>query len=343
MTAEARTFMYTEAAEAPAAVARLLEANADVAARLGQDLRRNPPPAVITCARGSSDHAATFAKHVIETRTGTLVSSASPSVASLYGIQARVEGALCLAISQSGASPDLLATVDAAKAARARIAAMVNAEASPLANRADWLLPLQAGTEHSIAATKSYIAALAAALQLVAAWQEDRSLSAELVSLPARLGESWALDWSPLVDGLANARGLFVLGRGPGLAIAQEAALKLKETCNLHAEAFSAAEVRHGPMALVGPDLPFLVFRQDDESADGIDALVAELAARGSHVFVAGGPSQTATTLPVVQADPILQPVLQIQSFYKAANALSLARGLDPDSPPHLKKVTETV
>ena len=343
MIAAASTLMHAEAAEAPAAVARMLAANAEVASRLGAALRASPPPVVLTCARGSSDHAATFAKYLIETRTGTLVSSAAPSVSSLYGATSRLSGALCLAISQSGASPDLLATVDAASRAGANVAALVNVADSPLAALADWLLPLHAGAERSVAATKSYIAALAAVLQLVFAWQDDSDLSSKLMSLPALLAESWALDWSPLVDGLAGARGLFVLGRGPSLGIAQEAALKLKETCGLHAEAFSTAEVRHGPMALVGPDLPLLVFRQADESADGIEAAAAEMAARGSRVYVVGAQVAGAIRLPALDADPALQPVLQIQSFYAAANALSVARGFDPDRPPHLAKVTETV
>ncbi len=335
--------MHREAAEAPAAVARMLAANADVAARLGSALRARPPGAVLTCARGSSDHAATFAKYLIETRTGTLVSSASPSVVSLYGTESRLAGMLCLAISQSGASPDLLATVDAAANAGADIAALVNVTDSPLADRADWLLPLQAGPERSVAATKSYIAALAATVQIVAAWREDAALSAGLRSLPALLAESWALDWTPLVDGLVKAQGLFVIGRGLGLGVAQEAALKFKETCGLHAEAFSSAEVRHGPMALIGPEMPLLVFRQADESADGVDSVVAEMAARGSRVYVAGARIPGAVTLPALEAEPALQPSLQIQSFYRAVNALSLARGFNPDSPPHLSKVTETV
>jgi glucosamine--fructose-6-phosphate aminotransferase (isomerizing) len=332
--------MYAEAAEAPAAVERMLAANADRVAGLGAALREAPPELVLTCARGSSDHAATFAKYLIETRTGTPVASAAPSTASVYGIEPKLGRALCLAISQSGASPDLLATVDAAARAGASVAALVNVADSPLGQRADWLLPLHAGPERSVAATKSFIASLAGVLQIVSAWVKGPG---ELDRLPALLAQSWDCDWSPLVEELRGVRGLYVLGRGLGLGAAQEAALKLKETCGLHAEAFSAAEVRHGPMALVGPDFPLLVFRQPDETAEGIDALARDAAAQGAPVFVAGANVPGTIPLPTPQAGAAVTPLLQIQSFYRAAAQLSVARGFDPDRPPHLSKVTETV
>ncbi|MFD1610817.1 SIS domain-containing protein [Sphingomonas tabacisoli] len=335
--------MFIEAAEAPQAVARLLSANAVQADSLGAALRDAPPDVVLTCARGSSDHAATFAKYLIETRIGIPVASAAPSTASVYGVEPKLSRALCLAISQSGASPDLLALVDAAAGAGATVAALVNAAGSPLAASADWLLPLHAGPETSVAATKSYIASLTALLQLVAAWSGSAELKRDLVVLPSLLASSWHCDWTALVDGLQDVRGLYVLGRGLGLGVAQEAALKFKETCGLHAEAFSTAEVRHGPMALVGRDFPLLIFRQPDEAAEGIDTLAADCAARGAPVFLVGGHVPGAVCLPHVESSAAIAPILQIQSFYAAAARLSVARGFDPDRPPHLNKVTETI
>ncbi len=142
---------------------------------------------------------------------------------------------------------------------------------------------------------------------------------------------------------LTPAINLFVVARGFGLGIAQEAALKLKETCGLHAEAFSSAEVKHGPMALVRAGFPVLMFSQDDETRAGIEQLAAEFAARKARVLLAGAKAHGATVLPTVVAHPVIEPILQIQSFYRLANNLSLARGFDPDRPPHLNKVTETV
>jgi glucosamine--fructose-6-phosphate aminotransferase (isomerizing) len=134
-----------------------------------------------------------------------------------------------------------------------------------------------------------------------------------------------------------------VLGRGFGLGIAQEAALKLKETCGLHAEGFSAAEVKHGPMALVRAGFPVLMFTQSDDTRAGIAELAAEFAARGARVLLAGAEARGAATLPTVAAHPVIEPLLAIQSFYRAVEALARARGLDPDTPPHLNKVTETL
>jgi glucosamine--fructose-6-phosphate aminotransferase (isomerizing) len=296
----------------------------------------------MTYARGSSDSAATFAKYVIETRAGVLTTSAAPSVASLYGGTLDVRGLVALAISQSGRSPDILAAVAAARNAGALTVAMVNAEESPLADLTDITIPLRAGAEQSVAATKSYVASLSAVLHLVSEWSSDDGLSTALRSAPSLLRQAWNCDWSALIRCLRDARGLYVIGRGPGLAIAQEAALKFKETCRLHAEAFSAAEVRHGPMALVGPDFPILVFRQSDQSAEGVEELVREVVDHGAPVFIAGREVAGATALPIPSAHGLIEPMLQVEALYRAAVELSVARGLDPDRPPHLKKVTET-
>jgi glutamine---fructose-6-phosphate transaminase (isomerizing) len=335
--------MYREAAQAPEAVREQLQANAARIARLAERLRQAPPRAVVTCARGSSDHAATFARYLIETRLGLLTSSAAPSVSSVYDAQPDLAGAMVLAISQSGASPDLLASVSGARAAGAHIVALVNAEDSPLARLADDLIPLCAGTERSVAATKSYIASLAAIVHLVASWTRDAQLAAALQRAPELLACAWQLDWSAAVTHLTAANNLYVIGRGLGLAIAQEAALKFKETCDLHAEAVSAAELRHGPMALVRVGFPLLMFTQNDESRPGVAQLAAELAAQGADVLLAGAGAAGATILPTEGAHPVIEPLLFAQSFYRMANALSLARGGDPDRPPHLHKVTETI
>jgi glucosamine--fructose-6-phosphate aminotransferase (isomerizing) len=311
--------------------------------QLGERLRRLAPRAIVTCARGSSDHAATFAKYLIETRLGILTSSAAPSISSVYAAKADLRGTVMLAISQSGASPDLLATVANAKSAGAVIVALVNVENSPLAQAADYTIPLCAGSEQSVAATKSYIAALSAIIHLVAFWSQDEELLDALAQAPAQLERAWQLDWCPALAPLRPAHDLYVVGRGLGLGVAQEAALKLKETCGLHAEALSAAELRHGPMALVQVGFPVLIFAQNDETHGGVEALATELAARGAQILLAGASSPKSLVLPTENAHPAIQPMLIIQSFYRMVNALSVARGFDPDHPPHLRKVTETV
>jgi glucosamine--fructose-6-phosphate aminotransferase (isomerizing) len=335
--------MYCEAEQAPDAVRRQLAANSERMQRLGERLRQLAPRAVVTCARGSSDHAATFAKYLIETRLGILTSSSAPSVTSVYAATPNLAGTVFLAISQSGASPDLLSAVRAAKAAGALVVALVNAESSPLAQAADYTIPLCAGAERSVAATKSYIASLAAIVHLVASWSGDRELAEALAQAPALLERAWDQDWSGAVTRLRFATDLYVIGRGMGLGVAQEAALKFKETCGLHAEAVSSAEVRHGPMALIRAGFPVLIFAQNDETLGGVEALATELAARRADVMVAGAKVSRAVILPTEAANAVIEPMLIVQSFYRMVNALALARGRNPDQPPYLNKVTETV
>ncbi len=298
---------------------------------------------VVTCARGSSDHAATVAKYRIETRLAVPTGSAAPSVSSLYDARPNLAGALCLAISQSGASPDLLAAVRKAREAGARIVALVNAEHSPLEGLADELVPLSASVETSVAPTKSFIASLAAIIHLVACWSGDRAMSEALRKAPRQLERAWSLDWGAALEPLVAAIDLCVVGRGLRLGVTQDVALKLKETCGLRAEAVSAAELLHGPMSLVTAGFPVLIFTQSDEAGASIEMLAVALTARRANVMIAGSRCPQALQLPAEPAHPPIEPMLLIQTFYRLANALSLARGLDPDHPPHLRKVTETV
>jgi glucosamine--fructose-6-phosphate aminotransferase (isomerizing) len=177
----------------------------------------------------------------------------------------------------------------------------------------------------------------------VAEWSEEPALLDALSISPSQLRRAFELDWSAALGPLRDATNLFVIGRGYGLGIAQEAALKLKETCGLHAEGFSAAEVQHGPMALVGAGFPILAFSQSDDTRSSIEKVAGEFAARGANVLLAGGKAAGARMLPVIDAHAVIEPMLMIQSFYRFAAALAKARGFDPDVPPHLRKVTETV
>jgi len=335
--------MYREAAEAAGAVRAQIERNGEAMRDLGAALRRLAPRAVVTCARGSSDHAATYGRYLVETRLGVLTASAAPSVASVYRAPQDLNDCLFIAISQSGAGPDILAAVEAARESGARIVALVNDEDSPLAAAAHHCLPLCAGREESVAATKSYIASLAALAHLVAEWAGDEALLGAVRSLPTQLEQAWRLSWEPGVEPLRDASHLYVIARGVGLGVAHEAALKCKEACGLHAESFSAAEVRHGPEALLRAGFPVLVLAQDDETRAGVEAMARELAARGARVLCAGVKVTGALELPALAAHPAVQPILLGQSFYRLANSLAVARGYDPDHPPHLHKVTRTL
>jgi glucosamine--fructose-6-phosphate aminotransferase (isomerizing) len=339
--------MLEELLSAPACVARQLAHDGPGYAALASRLRGLRHPALLTLARGSSDHAAHHLAYLVMARLGRLVTSLPMSLLTLYGSRLVTPELVSIAVSQSGQSPDLVEPTRSLRAGGACTVALVNAEGSPLAAAAEHLLPLHAGPERSVAATKSYIAQLVAGARLVATWQDDGPLQQALATLPAALERAAALDWSAAVERLQGAQQLFVIGRGLGLAVAQEAALKFKETCGLQAEAFSGAELQHGPMALVGEGWPLLVLAPRGPAQAGLVALAQGLHARGAAVMLAAPPETPGTapllTLPLAAAaHEDLDAITAVQSFYPMVEALARARGRDPDRPPHLAKITQT-
>ncbi len=336
--------MAREAAEAASGARRQLATYRDRLDRLVRDLQARPPTFVMTCARGSSDHAATYGKYLLETTIGHVVASVGPSIASVYRrAPVALEGSLLIVVSQSGRSPDLRQLTRAVRSGGARVLGLINDEASPLAAECDAVIPLCAGEERSVAATKSFLLAGLAFLGLAAEWTGDPRLREAVRQAPDAFAAACAIDWSPALASLATATSLYVLARGLGLGAAQELALKLKETCRLHAEAFSFAELRHGPIALVGAGFPVLALGQEDETApavrDEITHLLGLGAAVRSTVERAG-----AELLPTVPGVPsVLAPLCQVQSCYLAIPRLAEARGLDADAPVNLRKVTLTV
>jgi glucosamine--fructose-6-phosphate aminotransferase (isomerizing) len=324
-------------------VRALLAGNEVACASFGEVLRARPPAAILTVARGSSDHAAHFMAYLIMARLGKLVTSLPMSLVTLYQSNIESRGLLALAFSQSGQSPDLIGAMRFFHQSGALTGALVNDEASPLAKAAAHVFPLRAGEEKSVAATKSFIAQLAAGAQIVGAWQADAAWQDALRELPAALHSATRNDWGTAVDVLADADRMFVIGRGTGLAVAMEAALKFKETCAIQAEAFSGAEVQHGPMALVGKGFPLLVFAPRGPAQAGLLAMAGQMRQRGARVLLAAPPGTPGAELPLIttgHAD--LDPVVAIQSFYVMVEALARARGHDPDRPRHLSKVTRT-
>ena len=336
--------MAQEIRQAADAVRSQQQSLAQPVAELVRRLVQRPPQLAVTCARGSSAHAATFGKHLIERYLGIPVAAAAPNIASVYGRELLLKDQLFLAISQSGQSGDLIETAAAAKRAGALTAAILNDTASPLAAECDLVLPMSAGPELSVAATKTFVAALAALLRLTAAWTGSATMEAALERLPDRLAKACELDWGAASAALAGAPSLIAIGRGPTLAIAREAALKLKETCNLHAEAFSGAEFLHGPVALVSYRYPILMFMPTDEAAEGMQRLAADLRAKGAALFVSGHGEAAAGLLPALPPDtPETDAVCLIQSFYAMAVRLADALGMDAGQPRHLHKITRTI
>jgi glucosamine--fructose-6-phosphate aminotransferase (isomerizing) len=310
---------------------------------LAAKLAQQPRHVALTVARGSSDHAASYFASLTMSRLGVPVASLPMSVATLQQAPLQVRDQLALAFSQSGKSPDLVGTMEALRKAGALTVAAVNAPSSPLADACEFHLPLMAGPELSVAATKSYIAMLSISAQLVAHWQKDDALLGALNTLPDALQAAGKLDWSKAVDELRGIERMIVIGRGLGLAIAQEAALKLKETSGIQAEAFSSAEVRHGPMELIDRDYPLLVFAPRGPEQAGLLQLARDMQARGARVLLAAPADVPEATLPLATtAHAALDPIAAILSFYVMAAGLAAARGRNPDAPRHLNKVTET-
>jgi glucosamine--fructose-6-phosphate aminotransferase (isomerizing) len=340
--------MALEAADAPSICAAQVATNADLVRSAGQRLRALDAPFAATLARGSSDQAAAFAKVLLETRVAMPTLSHAPSIGALYKTTSpRFAGAVLIAVSQSGQSPDLLAAAAAARQKGALVVAIVNDPLSPLAEQAEIVIPVHAGPERSVAATKTFIGTLVALTHLVAEWAQDQRLLSALDQVGEVLSAAAGAGWSNFAPLLREAQSMLVLGRGLTLPIAGEAALKLKETSGLHAEAFSTAEVAHGPMTLVGPGDPVLVLGPIDEARAGLAERIQDFSSRGATVLAAGRAADVEAAthrLPTsTTGDPVIGAIGYIQSFYDLANALALARGRDPDRPPHLAKVTQTL
>ena len=338
------TFMRQEIEEIPEAVSRFLAQSGDTLREGGALLRQRDPSTVVTIARGSSDHAAAFLKYAIELTAGVPVASIGPSVASIYGQHLRLKHCAAIGISQSGKSPDIVAMAEAARRDGATTFAITNTPNSPLAATSDITIDLKSGEEKSVAATKTFVASVVAGLGLVAHWQQDTTLIAALDALPQLFREAIACDWSPLLGALDQHQSLYVLGRGPAFAIANEAALKFKETCGIHAESYSAAEVLHGPARIVERHFPVLALAARDAAEASVSEVAERLAGQGARVFITSVNAMNAERLPfAASGNPITDALALIVSFYGFVEALSRRRGFDPDRPPHLKKVTETV
>lgn len=337
------SLMLEETRAAPDRVAAMLARDEDAYGALAAALRAHEPAFVATIARGSSDHAALYLASLIGIVAGRMTASLPPSLVTRYGAKLAFERSFVVSLSQSGASPDIVSTLAAARDGGAITAAIVNQPDSPLARTATHVLPQHAGPEQSVAATKSVIATLTACARLVATWQNDRALLDALGQLPDRLRAALACDWSAALPVLEQTSRLYVVGRGPGLGIAEETALKLKETSSVLAEAMSAAEIHHGPKAVIGPGFPVLVYGLADAGGEDARKFAADLAEIGAQVLLASPKPGAGEHLPLPPPlHPLLDPIVALQAFYPLAEALARRRGRDPDRPPGLRKVTRT-
>lgn len=340
----AETQMRREVLEIPAAVDRLLQNGGDDVRRAAEALRDRSPAFMVSVARGSSDHVATYLKYASELLMGVPIASIGPSIASIYQRELNLKGAACLSVSQSGKSPDIVEMARMARAGGALSIAMTNDPDSPLAKTADHTLNLHAGPEISVAATKTFVNSAVAGIWLLAEWAQDDALRAAIYDLPTLFEKAVHIDWAEARAAVAERNSVFCLGRGPAFAISNEAALKFKETCQIHAESYSSAEVLHGPVSIVDGGFPVIAFAAND-AAEGPLAEVADaLAAKGATVFATSPKARQAISLPTTRTGHALtDPITLVASFYALVERTAASRGINPDTPRHLKKVTETI
>ncbi len=349
------TLMRREIEAIPGVVARFLDEGAAEVAAAVEAVRRAEPAFVAIVARGTSDHAAIHLRYLIEVELGIPTGLAAPSVTTIYEAPVRWEGGLVIAVSQSGRSPDLVAVMEAATASGATTITIANDAASPLAAAAQHVIDCRAGEERSVAATKSYVAQLAAGAALVAGLSRDDRLARALAGMPQVLARSLAAaaaevtDRAPIVAAFAGSERSIVLSRGFDFPTALETALKLKETGRLFAEGYSSADFSHGPVVLSGPGVPVLAIRPGGLAASAVDEAIAAASAVGGVVWIVTGPTGGGVAedhllrLPLPADLPeSLAPMATILPGQLLAEAVSRRRGYDPDAPPGLRKVTLT-
>ncbi|MEL7213398.1 MAG: SIS domain-containing protein [Pseudomonadota bacterium] len=337
------TQMRQEVHEIPEAVARLLDQGGGSVRNAAAIARDADPKYFISIARGSSDHAATYLKYASELILRRPMASVGPSVTSIYGVELNAQDTVGIAVSQSGQSPDIVRLTEALRRNGAHTVAITNDHTSRLAAAANSTLPIHAGPELSVAATKTFVTSLVAGLWFLAELKRDDELIAAIHALPAALEKATRCDWSKAAEAI-DGRSLFSIGRGPSWAISNEAALKFKETCLIHAESYSSAEVLHGPVSIVGEGFPVIAFSACDKAESSIAETADALADKGARVFAVTNKTTRAASLPHIRTDHWLcDPIAAIVSFYAMVETVALSRGINPDTPRHLNKVTETV
>ncbi len=339
--------MYGEIHEQPEVLTRILEEEWGAVLNAARALRSERFRFVMITARGTSDNAALYAKYLFEVSLGVPAALASPSTFTLYGANMRLDDVLVIGISQSGESKDVLQTVTRARQLGAATLSITNDEGSSLAHAAEKHFFLRTGKEESVAATKTYTAELLLLYLLVNALAGKEKLDEPVKRLPAQartvLRES---QWESTAR-YRYAEHMVVVSRGYNFATAKETALKLMETSYIMAEAFSGADLRHGPIAMIGRDFPVIAIVPPGKTRDGMEALVEDLAGRGAELIVVGeravvNEKGSTSFLVPVSCPEELSPILYALPSQLLAQDLATLKGLDPDAPRGLSKVTET-
>src|SRR5579864_6487360 len=322
-----------EIGEQARVLARLL-AGRDAVAAIGARIEKTRPRGFVIAARGSSDHAALYAKYLFGTRNSSLVALAAPSLFTHYARPPRLDGQCVIGISQSGESPDVIAVLEEAREQGCITLAITNTKDSRLARAAELVLPMEAGPELSVPASKTYTASLIAMALISQAVDPDPDFEAALATVPQAIARTLERDdeLSGMVPALLGPRAV-VLGRGFNFSTAEEIALKLSETSYVLARAWSVADFEHGPIAIMEAGLPVLVVDGGGLVASDLESVRSRLEAKGCsvlHLFDVSGLPEELTPIPLAVLGQLL------------AHQVALARGFDPDRPRTIQKVTRT-
>lgn len=337
-----------EIGQQPDLAARLIEGSKSALDAIAGAYAERKPHGFVIAARGSSDHAADYARYLFGRRNRAIVALAAPSLYTHYASPPSMKGQCVIGISQSGASPDVIAVIEEAKAQGAMTVAITNDAGSPLASAAEFVLPMLAGRELSVPASKTYLASLVALALISAAIAPDRDFEQGLAQLPAKLREAIAVEPQLLEPARAfNAPRAIVLARGFNLCTAEEIALKLTETSYVLARAWSIADFVHGPIAVVEPGFPVLLVGAGGSVSADVDAIAARLSDYGCGVTgifdAASAPLEEKFSVRINSGLPEeLTPMTLIVLGQLLANQVALVRGVDPDEPRALHKVTRT-
>jgi glucosamine--fructose-6-phosphate aminotransferase (isomerizing) len=335
--------MMLEASEASEKIKNLLSRDQELYAKLAFELQKQNPNLVATIARGSSDHAATYAQYLFPAVTGRVVASIPPSVVTVLRSPIQLKNQLVMGISQSGVSPDIVNTFSAAKQSGAMAVGIANDSESPLAKTAEYFFNQHADLEKGLAATKTVLCTQTVLARIAALWVRDQKLLEGLGELPELLRSNFAMGERLAAQGLQQGKNVFVISRALGMGAAFEVALKIKETCGLHSEAFSTAEVKHGPKEIVDENFCVLALLLPGCGEEEILTTAKELKAQGAQVMVVGTDSNRADLVFKWGSDERLASICLLQMLYPWLANSAKALGRDPDKPLRLKsKVVST-
>jgi len=323
-----------EIGEQPEVAARLIEHGTRVAAEIARRIRQASPRGITIAARGSSDNAALYAKYLFGVRNRYLVALAAPSLFTHYARPPRLDGQCVVGISQSGQSPDVVAVIEEARRQGCLTIAITNVAGSTLGQAAELVLPLEAGDEVSVPASKTYTASLVALALISQALDPDEAFASALNRVPDAISSALATEGevAGLAPALISPRAI-VLGRGFNFSTAEEVALKLSETSYVLARAWSVADFEHGPIAVVEAGLPVVIVDGGGLVASDLDSIRARLEAKGCQVLLLADHS----ALPEE-----LTPISLAVMGQLLAHHVAVARGFDPDRPRTIQKVTRT-